>query len=434
MSLLKFIEQKITGVDIDQLDENHPLGHEIDNYAKMDGKGIAHFTEELTNWAKGHPGKILSVLHKVRPVLTLKNSSIVTGFDAVKDVLLRDQDFHVTYDDKMKAITEGAGFFLGWDDDSVKGATDRINMQMAFRRDDIESIINPLLKQLADEHADGLANQKDLVADFFIPIPAKFAIHYFGFNEIDPAWLHKVTAGLFDYIFIDIANTPQVTELAMGYARELRDALDKEILLGKADENTVLGRCIALHKNDVPGFDPVNVRNNILGLLIGLVPTTPKSAAMAFDYGTQTEEYYESTRNFFQNHDLTEAISYSKELTRLNPINPGLFRKAAAEVELFANGKKHIIPKDNMVLAATYTAMRDARFINEPLTIVPGRPDSQYLTYGVGLHSCFGRYINDIHVGSLLYYAFQASPLVRLKGKEGNLVFDGAFPSSLKIN
>jgi len=78
--------------------------------------------------------------------------------------------------------------------------------------------------------------------------------------------------------------------------------------------------------------------------------------------------------------------------------------------------------------------MRDARFINEPLTIVPGRPDSQYLTYGVGLHSCFGRYINDIHVGSLLYYAFQASPLVRLKGKEGNLVFDGAFPSSLKIN
>jgi len=37
MSLLKFIEQKITGVDIDQLDENHPLGHEIDNYAKMDG-------------------------------------------------------------------------------------------------------------------------------------------------------------------------------------------------------------------------------------------------------------------------------------------------------------------------------------------------------------------------------------------------------------
>jgi len=434
MSLLKFVEEKIQGIDLSYLDEKHPLGHELDEFAKQDGKGLAHYTEELTNWAKGHPGKILSAIHRVRPILTLKNISIVTSFDAVKDVLLRDQDFNVTYDDKMKAITEGVGFFLGWDDDSVKGTNDRINMQLAFRRDDIEKIINPLLKTLAAEHGEKLIQDKDLVADYFNPIPAKFAIQYFGFSNIEPDWLHKVTSGLFNYIFIDIANTPQIAERALGYAKELREALDKEYSLKQAGPDTVLGRCISLHEKGVVGFDPVNVRNNILGLLIGLVPTTGKSAAMAFDYATQTEDEALTTRTFFKGSTLKDAIIYTRELTRLNPINPGLFRKAAADTELFAAGKRHVIPKGNFVLASTYTAMRDHKVIKEPLRVIPGRPASHYLTYGVGLHSCFGRYMNDIHVGSLLYYAYQASPLQRCKGKDGDLIFEGAFPQSLKIS
>ncbi|MDX1489905.1 MAG: cytochrome P450 [Pseudohongiellaceae bacterium] len=434
MSLMTFLKDRLQGISLDDLHEKHPLGHELDEFAKMDGTGIAHFTEELTNWAKGHPGKILSALHKLRPVITIKNISIVTSFDAVKDVLSRDQDFNVTYDDKMRAITEGAGFFLGWDDDSVKGASDRINMQLAFRRDDIDIIIKPLLKKLADKHSPALKENKDLVADFFTPIPAEFAIEYFGFSKIQPQWLHKVTAGLFDYIFIDIANTPQVTSRALEYAKELREALDNEIALGEAGGNTVLGRCLKLRDDNVPGFDDTNIRNNILGLLIGLVPTTAKSAAMAFDYATQSFEQAQATRQYFQSNDLDSAVSYTKELTRLNPINPGLFRKTSAEVELFSFGNRHVIPKGNFVLASTYTAMRDSKFITKPLTVAPGRPNSNYLTYGVGLHSCFGRYINDLHVGSLLYYAYQASPLERCEGSEGDLIFEGAFPKSLKLS
>lgn len=434
MGLLKFVEGKILGLDLDDLDESHPLGHELDEFAKLDGKGIAHYTEELTNWAKGHPGKILSAIHKVRPVLTLKNITIVTGFDAVKDVLVRDQDFNVTYDEKMKAITEDVGFFLGWDDDNVKGANDRINMQLAFRRDDIDKIINPLLKSLAQQHSDQLKHSKDLVADFFNPIPAKFAIQYFGFTNIQPDWLHKVTAGLFDYIFIDIANTPQITTRALGYAKELRDALDAEFNLKQAGQDTVLGRCISLHEKGVEGFDPVNVRNNILGLLIGLVPTTGKSAAMAFDYAAQNATEAAKTRAFYQNNDLNAAIAYTRELTRLNPINPGLFRKAAVDTQVFASSKRHVIAKGNFVLASTYTAMRDNKFVDDPLAIKPGRLDSNYLTYGVGLHSCFGRYINDIHVGSLLYYAYQVAELERCEGNAGDLIFNGAFPQSLKIS
>lgn len=434
MGLLNFLEKKLRGINLDDLHDKHPLGHELDEFAKTDGTGIAHFTEELTNWATGHPGNILSALHKLRPVLTIKNISIVTSFDAVKDVLSRDQDFNVTYDDKMRAITEGAGFFLGWDDDSVKGASDRINMQLAFRRDDIDTIIKPLLKKLADKHSPALKEGKDLVADFLTPIPAEFAIEYFGFSKIEPQWLHKVTAGLFDYIFIDIADNPQITARALEYAKELRDVLDAEIASRQAGPNTVLGRCIKLGDDSMPGFDAVNMRNNILGLLIGLVPTTAKSASMAFDYATQEDGQAQKTREYYQSNSLEAAVSYTRELTRLNPINPGLFRKTSADVELFSLGHRYVIPKGNFVLASTYTAMRDHKFITKPLSVAAGRPDSNYLTYGVGLHSCFGRYINDLHVGSLLYYAYQASPLERIAGAEGNLMFVGAFPTSLKLS
>ena len=171
-----------------------------------------------------------------------------------------------------------------------------------------------------------------------------------------------------------------------------------------------------------------------MGLLIGLVPTTAKSAAMAFDYATQTQEQAQTTRDYFQSHDLEAAVAYTRELTRLNPINPGLFRQTSADVELFSLGHRHTIPKGNFVLASTYTAMRDHKFISKPDIIAPGRPDSSYLTYGIGLHSCFGRYINDLHVGSLLYYAYQATPLERREGEAGDLIFEGAFPKSLLLS
>ena len=55
----------------DYLDETHPLGHELDQQADKNPKGFIGFVHLLGTWAKEHPGNILKVIHKLRPVLTI---------------------------------------------------------------------------------------------------------------------------------------------------------------------------------------------------------------------------------------------------------------------------------------------------------------------------------------------------------------------------
>jgi cytochrome P450 len=433
MEFAKFLNEKISSIESHTLSEDHPLGHEIDEFADKNPRGVKGFIESLGTWAKGHPGKILSVLHSVRPVLNIKNVSVVTSYEGVKDVLGRDGDFAVTYGPKMEMITDGAGFFLGMDDDQTKGFMARNNMQELFRRDDVDSIVKPLIDNLSIARLETLSPGFDLVEDYLKFLPAEFAINYFGFQNIDKEWLYRVTAGLFEYLFIDVTDNPIIAKQAEQFAKEIREALDYEISLGSAPENTIVGRALALDKIGTPGFDPVNLRNNIVGLLIGLVPTTAKSAAMAFDYGCRDEESASKFKDYFQNNDFAACNAYVRELTRLNPINPGLFRRANRDTVVSSHGKDYKIPKGNMIFVGTYTAMRDKKHIPDPLLIMPQRPDSAYLTYGFGMHACFGRYINDLHVASLLYNCSQTGNLVRAEGADGDLEFDGAFPSTLKL-
>ncbi len=433
MSFHALMEARLEKHAGESLSESHPLGHEIDQFADHDAHGFKGFVESLGTWAKEHPGKILTALHALRPVLNIKSVTVATSYEAVKDILGRDGDFAVTYGPKMEMITQGAGFFLGMDDDQEKGFSARTNMLMLFRRDDIESLVKPLIDRLAQQRLAQLKPGFDLVADYLKLLPAEFAIRYFGLRQIEPALLHQWTAGLFDYLFIDVTDNPVVGRQAEEFAEQLRDALDQEIATATPSSDTVIGRGITLHKAGIPGFDPVNLRNNVIGLLIGLVPTTAKSAAMAYDYATHTPESARAFFDFHESHDFPAFNAYVRELTRLNPINPGLFRKAVREATVISGGKAFRIPENNLIFVGTFTAMRDNKHLPQPLQIMPGRPDSAYLTYGYGLHACFGRYINDLHVSSLLYHCFQAGHWQRADGDAGNLVFDGAFPSHLKM-
>lgn len=437
MSFADFISSHRHHSDPGSLSPTHALGHELDRQADKDPHGVRGFVESLGTWAKEHPGRILEVIHHIRPVLVVKNVCIATGYEAARDILSRDGDFAVTYAPKMKMITEGANFFLGMDDDEPKGFSDRTNMQMLFRRDDIDKIVAPLIRSLCERRLVELKSQSqkfDLIKDYLKLIPAEFAIAYFGFKNIEKLWLNQITQTLFEYLFIDVVGDPQLAEEAEAAAADLRTHLDAEIAADQAGADTVLGRGAALRKVGTPGFDPVNLRNNVIGLLIGLVPTIAKSASMAFDIATQNPALNADFRVCFAKRDYRLFQAFVRELTRLNPINPGLFRHAAHDTYVTIGGSNHKISKGALVFTGTFTAMRDKAFVPDPLSINTSRPDSAYLTYGYGLHACFGRFINDFHVAQLLYSLLESGAWARLPGKEGDLVFDGAFPAHMQVS
>ncbi len=434
MSATDLISRLIDLNDDDE-DENHPLGHELDGASEEQAEGIKGHIQNLGLWAKEHPKTILKGLRKVRPVFYLKhkNIAVLTAFDTVRDVLSRDHDFGVTYGAKMRVLTGGENFFLGVDDDNQSAYTARLNMDMGFRRDEISSVMLPRISRIANEKLDQLGSDFDLVRDYLKPVPSQFAIETFGLSDCDPQWLTETTQVLFEYLFVDIENDPELATKAGASAAEFRDMLDKSIAAANAGDATVIGSGIRLHEQQFADSDPLCLRNNILGLIIGLVPTTAKSAAMAFDYATQNKT---TEADFFQAFDADDGTSfnrYCRELTRLNPINPGLFRIVNKDTEVYHNGRDRKLKAGTLVMASTAVAMLDKSVLDEPKKIKLDRPETHYLTYGYGLHACTGRYLNDLHISTLLAEALKRGRVDRVAGDSGNLNFDGRWPVSLMI-
>ena len=96
---------------------------------------------------------------------------------------------------------------------------------------------------------------------------------------------------IFQYLFTDQNNDPAVDKAARDAAAKARSWLDESITKRKAQASRVetpqpddvLGRCLALQNAGVPGMDDLGIRNNLLGLFVGAIPTTSKCCTQALD-------------------------------------------------------------------------------------------------------------------------------------------------------
>lgn len=412
--------------------EHHKLGHELDRHLIEHPHSLRDLLSQLTSWAKGHPGVILDALRHVRPVLHVQDICIATSYDAVTAILANHQDFGITYGPKMLRLTKGCNFFLGQDDDEVSGFTSRSLTGLLFRREDVQTLIPTQIEAIINSQLEKLSNKDDLITGFLRPSVARFACEHFGLREIEPSWLYNVTEILFEYLFIDLENDPEIASMAEQAGDELRDMLDAQITHSRpASEETVIARGQRLISSGLTDMTSTDLRNNLLGLLIGLVPTTPKAAAMALDWLTQDPASIEQLRNAALN-DPEQFKAMVREGMRLNPINPGLLRKARQTAKIPYKGSYMEVPTGTVVFTATHAAMRDPHFIEKPLKLELNRPASAYLNDGYGLHACFGRYINLEHVTLLLRHVLVAG-YDRANGAEGDLVFAGPFPARMTI-
>jgi cytochrome P450 len=91
------------------------------------------------------------------------------------------------------------------------------------------------------------------------------------------------------------------------------------------------------------------------------------------------------------------------------------------------------IPAGTSVLAATQSAMFDERVVESSKEFRIDRPAYNYMHWGVGLHTCFGQYINQVQIPGILKPLLQRGNLRRADGDAGTLKFAGPFPSSLWV-
>ncbi|MEO6909982.1 MAG: cytochrome P450 [Edaphobacter sp.] len=399
---------------------------------------VMEMLERIKQHALDNPEPVFAVLRRIKPVLIVKNIAVVTRFDDVQDVLVRDDVFQVTYGEKMRVVTGGNDFFLGMQN-SPEYERDTAHMRSVIRRSDVTGIIVPFVADSAKSIVDSAGGGLDVVSQLGLVVPTRLVGTYFGTKPVSEADVASWASTIFQYLFTDLNNDPAVDAAARDASARTRAWLDEVIKAVKGQDksqqgDTVLTRCLALQAAGLPGMTDVDIRNNLLGLLVGAIPTTSKCCAQALDELLKRPAELAKAQVAARTGDDAMLAQYVWEALRFHPNNPGVFRVAAQEY-VVGKGQIHAtrIPVGTSVLAATQSAMFDERVVEFSKEFRIGRPAYNYMHWGVGLHTCFGQYINQVQIPGILKPLLQRSNLRRADGDAGTLKYAGPFPSSLTV-
>ncbi|MGH6847891.1 MAG: cytochrome P450 [Methylocella sp.] len=332
-------------------------------------------------------------------------TALVTRHDDVMEVLDRNADFEVVYKPRMEAITGGKNFFLGMQDTALY-ARDVSNMRLAMRRDDVATIVEPRARRLAEKLVAEKAGSIDVPPELSLPVPTAIVTDYFGVTGAPDSDLMDWATLMFGYLFTDIRGDPAVECKALEAAAACRSVIDAAIAKRKASgeaKDDVLGRCLVMQTAGLPGMEDIDIRNNLIGLVIGAIPTISQAAVQALDQLLDRPEELASAEQAALDGNDALFAAHVFEALRFNPINPFIFRRAARDTKIAAGHfRARKIPKDTMVLAANLSAMFDPLKIEAPESFRTDRPWGDYMLWGYGLHGCFGAYINRAVLPAIL--------------------------------
>jgi cytochrome P450 len=364
-------------------------------------------------------------------------TTIVTRYQDVIEVLDRNADFEVVYEPKMRAITGGENFFLGMQDTALY-ARDTSNMRLAMRRDDVAAIVQPLARRLAEELVSRHAKGMDLPNDLTLQVPTAIVTDYFGITGAASSDLVAWATIMFWYLFVDLAGSEEVGRKALDAAAASRAAIDAAIARRKASgeaKDDVLGRCLVLQKAGQPGMDDLGIRNNLIGLFIGAIPTISKACVQALDQLLERPQALASAQVAARSGDDALLAAHVFEAFRFNPLNPLIYRRAARDARIAAGSlRSRLIPKGAMVLAVNLSAMFDPLRIDAPESFRADRPWGDYILWGYGMHTCFGAHINRAVMPAILKPLLLKPGLRRAAGAAGRIDGGGTpFPQHFRV-
>lgn len=378
--------------------------------------------------------KVFSVLRLLQPNLVLKRriiasypnngiTAIATRHGDVTDILSRDADFGVVYAPRMEMITGGENFFLGMQD-TPRYTRDTSNMRLVVRRDDVPAIVVPYVAASAAEIVAMVPGRIDVPQALTQPVAAGLLDHYFGTPGPSQADIAEWTTLLFWYLFIDLQADPDLDARAQAAAASFRDWMDGHIAARRAgpQRDDVLGRCLIMGDADMPGMSDRDIRNNLIGLLIGELPTLSATANLALDELLDRPREFAAACAAARAGDDATLAAYVFEALRFRPLNPVVYRRAMRDTAIAAGTlRRRRIVKDSIVMASNLSAMFDPLAVPDAPAFRTDRPWETYMLWGYGMHACFGAHINRAVLPAMLKPLLAQTNLRRAEGARGQI-------------
>jgi cytochrome P450 len=392
--------------------------------------------DKLKSWFLNHLSLIFCLLRDFKPVLAYKNTILITRFKDVQEVLSLSNVFGVTYTEKMGYITHGSNFFLGMNN-TPEYERDVSNMRISMRRSDVETIIAPMIQKISNDIINDNNGNIDVVQDVSQRVPARFVKNYLGIPGRNEDELIDWATIMFQYLFFP-DNPKEIDEKAQQYASEARNYIDEYINNYhqnkiNSQSDTVLDRCLALGSIDTPSMTNIDIRNNLIGMIIGAIPTTSKCVALVLDYLFDHPSIMQGAKKAALDNNMELMKKYVMEILRLNSFGPGVFRIALQDYVIGSDtGRATVIKKDSNLLVCTQSAMLDGTILDNPNEFKIDRPEYHYMLFGYGMHECFGRYINLVQIPIIVATLLRQKNL-RRRDKNEKMTYNGPFPLHLYV-
>ncbi|MBC3806517.1 cytochrome P450 [Undibacterium seohonense] len=396
------------------------------------------FATRIKTWATNNLAFIFGLLRTFKPNLIIKEFALITRFSDVQEALSRPDALGVTYAEKMGKITGGSNFFLGMNDTPTY-TRDVSNMRLVARRDDVAQVIAPMVEKFAQQLVAKADGKIEMVSQLSSIVPCQFSAEYLGVAGPSQQELFDSTSSMFAYLFYP-DNPDEVDQAALANSVKTCAYLDQLIAQRKQEaadgqvKDDIIGRCLKLQASGTPGMSDLEIRNNIIGIIIGLMPTTSKCAVLVIDYLLDHPELLAGAQQAALANDDETLRKTMLEALRFNSFGAGVFR-IANEDYVIASGsfRSKKIPKGSKVLVALQSAMLDGRELDDPKSFRLDRPDYQYMHFGYGMHTCFGQYINMVQIPMIVKALLRCKNLRRAAGDAGKVKYQQAFPVSLHL-
>ena len=390
-------------------------------------------------WIMDHMDLLFRIVRTLMPILVVtfkgKRFALVTRYDDVEEVLLRPNVFNVVYEPKIRLIMDGDNIFLGMKDEE-QATRDKTTMRMTAPRAEALSLVKPRVEALAAAAMGGAQGRIDVVMALTQDVTTRFFNEYFGMTGADIKTISDQARLLFKFMFADMTDDPALRAQALPVAAALRTFVETTIAARKENRgrnDDILERCLRFQDLGLPGMSDRDIRNNLIGLIVGALPQAPMLIPQLFDILLDRPGERAAAVAASRADDDALVARYVFEASRFYPLTPGLFRDCLEDYRV-AGGtwRAKTILKGTRVLAATRSAMLDGRRVSDPATFRIDRPDYDYFHFGYGMHECFGLYMNRVMVPAICKALLKRNPR-RVPGDEGRLQMDGAFAKRLVV-
>lgn len=403
----------------------------------------------LPGWLLRHMDLGFRILRNTLPILVLRirgrRWACVTRAEDVEAVLRRPDIFDVPYAAKIAVVMEGGNIFLGMPD-TEEARRDKANMRLTAPSAEARARIGPETARLAAEVVRQAAPRRrlDLAMELSQAVTTRLYAAYFGLGDAPEREIADQARALFGYMFGNPLDDPAQRAAAEPVAAALRRRIGAAVAarkrtpgVGEGAGEDVLGRCLRLQAEGRPGFTDLEIRNNLIGLVVGALPQAPMLIPQLFDLLLDRPRELAAAQAAARADDDAALARIVFEAARFRPLTPGLFRLCREDHRLAAgHWRGRTIRAGTIVMAATRSAMMDGRRVPAPREFRTDRLDPLGLHFGLGQHECFGIHMNQAMLPQICKPVLRLPGLRRAPGAEGRLRFDaafGIFPMNLTV-